>query len=288
VLKTGLIYDDVFIGRYYEYLDERGKPLANITLEDLKQHTLRLTDEDGDPYQHYPIFNCLIFDTTLNGGTETHHLCEGNWYKIENGYIAKLKAYLDPLCADLTLPAYSHDGEGAYNVAVAAGDGAILCLDKGNIGPPGQTQIEPCDLYTVTDGHGVFNHVKISTLSAQLSHLFNQGTNAIELLKLDQESVDRLKAMISNKVGNGVAAQFVQPIDDKKYHVVFGIVTHKDKHLKSDNLPLFSRISLMRNMKALQTMSVRANFGFIEDASQKNQGKQKKRKKKGQDKPSQS
>lgn len=275
-----LVYDDVFVNKYYEYLEARGKTLANLTLEDLKQHALRLTDEDGDPYQRYPIFSCLIFDTTLNGGAETYHLCEGNWYKIESGYIAKLKAYLDPFCADLTLPAYNHDGEGSYNLAVATGDAAILCLDKGNIGPPGQTQVEPCDLYMVTDGCGVFNHIKISTLSAQLSHLFNQGTNAIELLKLDQEAVDRLKAAVSDKVGNGSAVQFLQPIDEKIFHVVFGIITHKDKQFKSDNLPLFSRISLMRNMKALQVMSVRANFGFIEDVSQKSQGKKKKRKKK--------
>lgn len=278
-----LVYDDVFIDRYYDYLEKRGRPLADITLEDLKQHTLRLTDEDGDPYQRYPIFNCLILDTTLNGGTETYHLCEGNWYKIESAYIAKLKAYLDPLCTDLTLPAYNHDGEGAYNLAAAAGDAAILCLDKGNISPPGQTQIEPCDLYKVGDGHGVFYHIKISTLSAQLSHLFNQGTNAIELLKLDRESVALLKASITNKAGNGTAAQFIQPIDDQKYHVVFGIVTHKDKQLKSNNLPLFSRVSLMRSMRALQVMSVRANFGFIEDASQKNPGKKKARKKKNGD-----
>lgn len=275
---ASLIYDDVFIDRYYDYLESNNKTAGDISLGDLTKHTLRLTDEDGNPHQRFPIFNCLIFDTTLNGGSETFHLCEGNWYRIENEYVAKLKTYLDPLYADLALPPYNHDGEGAYNEAVAAGDPAIVCLDKGNIAAPGQTQIEPCDLYTVTDGHCIFNHVKISTLSAQLSHLFNQGTNAIELLKLDPESVDRLKAGIEEKAAEGTAQQLLQPLDDQKFHVVFGIVTHKDKQLMSDNLPLFSRISLMRNMKALQVMSVRASFGFIEDISPKNQGRKKKRK----------
>src|SRR5690606_39070215 len=95
------------------------------------------------------------------------------------------------------------------------------------------------------------------------------------------QSVDRLKAAIGEKAADGTVEKFSQPIDDQKFHVVFGIVTHKDKELKSDNLPLFSRISLMRNMKALQVMSVRASFGFIEDTSPTSQGKKKKRKKKG-------
>lgn len=275
---ASLVYDDVFIGRYYDYLEAHEKTLATIAIDHLKQHSLRLTDEDGNPRERYAIFNCLIFDTTLSGGAETYHLCEGNWYRIENDYIAKLKTLLDPLCSDLSLPTYDHDGEGEYNLAVAAGDNAIICLDKGNISSPGQTQIEPCDLCTVANGYTVFIHIKISTMSAQLSHLFNQGTNAIELLKLDVDAAVRLKATIAEKAAVGVADQFTQPIEDQKFHVVFGIVTHKNKDQKSGNLPLFSRISLMRNMKALQIMSVRASFGFIEDGSPKTEGKKKKRK----------
>jgi len=58
------------------------------------------------------------------------------------------------------------------------------------------------------------------------------------------------------------------------------MVTHKYPKHKSSNLPLFSRISLMRNLKALQVRGVKANFGFISDESPKSQGKKKKRKKK--------
>ena len=65
--------------------------------------------------------------------------------------------------------------------------------DKGNIAPARQTQVEPCDLYAANDGHAAFGHIKISTFSAALSHLFNQGTNAISLLKLDNDAVTRLR-----------------------------------------------------------------------------------------------
>ena len=275
-----LVYEDVFIGRYYEYLDENGKRLRDIGLDDLKRHTVRLTDEEGSPKQRFPIFNCLIFDTTLGRGTEVYHLVEGDWYKVESNYIAKLKAFLDPLHADLPLPPFNHAGEGAYNEAAAAGDDHIVYLDKGNIAPLGQTQVEPCDLYVVNEGHANFSHIKVSTFSAQLSHLFNQGTNAIELLKLDDDALTRLKALITERGAGRRIDGLLEPLDEQKFRVVFGVVTHKDKEQKSDNFPLFSRISLMRNMKALQLMGVGGRYGFIEDQTPRKQGKKKARKKK--------
>lgn len=274
------IYDDVFIGRYYEYLEENGKGLRGIDLDDLKRHTVRLTDEEGNPRQRFPIFKCLIFDTTLGSGTEVYHLVEGDWYKVESDYIARLKAFLDPLYSELPFPAFNHAGEGAYNKAVAAGDDQFVCLDKGNIAPAGQTQIEPCDLYTSTGGHANFGHIKISTFSAELSHLFNQGTNAIELLKLDGDAVSRLEALITKRRAGQSTDGFFEPLGEQRFRVAFGIITHKDKNRRSDNLPLFSRISLMRSMKTLQIMGVGGSYGFIEDQTPRKQGKKKIRKNK--------
>lgn len=45
-------------------------------------------------------------------------------------------------------------------------------------------------------------------------------------------------------------------VRDRKCSIVFGIVTRKDPAGRSLNLPLFSRISLMRGMKALQLVDV--------------------------------
>jgi uncharacterized protein (TIGR04141 family) len=163
---------------------------------------------------------------------------------------------------------------------VAAGDDSIICLDQENISPAGETQIEPCDLYSVAAGAAIFQHVKVSTLSSQLSHLFNQGTNAIELIKLEAEAVEKLKKLIEAAAGPAKTASLVAPLDEQKYEVIFAVVTHKDKSGKSGNLPLFSRISLMRSMKALQLMSVKGGYGFVPDETVKTPGKPKKRKKK--------
>ncbi len=277
----GRIYDDVYIGRYFDYLDERVVDVATMGIDDLRRHVLVLTDEDGNSRDRYSIYKSLVFDTTLEGAAgETFHLCEGNWYRIENSYIARLNAYLDPLFAASDLPAYSHASEGEYNAAVAAGDAAIACLDTRNISPNGQSAVEPCDLLTVRGGVATFYHVKISTLSAQLSHLFNQGVNAVELMRLEPQAIDKLDALIRDLLAGGDPDALLALVRERKYRIVFGIVTRKDPARKSLNLPLFSRISLMRVMKALQLMDVPGSVIFIADQAVAAEGRKKKRKKK--------
>ncbi|MDD5585343.1 MAG: TIGR04141 family sporadically distributed protein [Alphaproteobacteria bacterium] len=272
------IYEDVYIGKYHEYLEENNYEIRSLGIENFKRHKLCLSDEEGSPRgENYSIYKSLIFDTSLNKGAEAYHLREGQWYKIETDYVSELESFLDPLWEDIKLPPYNHEREGVYNEDVADKDDAFICLDEENISPLKQTQIEPCDLYTAKDAIAVFCHVKRSTFSSQLSHQFNQGTNAIELLKLEQQAMAKLKVLITEKKG-GAAVPFIKPLDEQNFHVRFCIVTRKDKNGKSRNLPLFSRISLRRSMKALRVMSVRGSFGFINDESPKTTGKEKKRK----------
>ncbi|WP_457811890.1 DUF6119 family protein [Sinorhizobium meliloti] len=277
----GLVYDDVYIGRYYEYLDDHEVDFNAMEIDDLRRHALLLTDEDGNIRDRYTIYKSLVFDTALQDAQgETFHLCEGNWYRIDDTYIARLSAYLDPLFSDSDLPAYNHPSEGEYNAAVAAGDAAIACLDKQNISPAGQTAVEPCDLLAVRDGIATFYHVKVSTLSAQLSHLFNQGVNAIELMRLEPQAVENLEELIHDVMDGGDPDALVTLVKDRKYRIVFGIVTRKAPAGRSLNLPLFSRISLMRSMKALQLMDVPGRVMFIADQVVAAEGRKKKRKKK--------
>jgi uncharacterized protein (TIGR04141 family) len=277
----GLVYDDVYIGRYFAYLDEHAVDLDGLGVEDLRRHALVLTDEDGNGRDRYSIYKSLVFDTTLEGAEgETFHLCEGNWYRIDNTYIARLGAYLDPLFAVSDLPAYAHASEGEYNGAVAAEDAVIVCLDTQNISPNGQSAVEPCDLLAVRDGVATFYHIKVSTLSAQLSHLFNQGVNAVELMRLESQAVDKLEALVRDLMLEGDPDALVALVRDRKYRIVFGIVTRKDPVGRSLNLPLFSRISLMRGMKALQLMDVPGSVIFIADQAVAAEGRKKKRTKK--------
>ena len=113
-------------------------------------------------------------------------------------------------------------------------------------------------LYTIENGGAVLIHIKISTRSSGLSHLFNQGINSIELLRTSEEAKSKLKNMLPKE-------NMKNPIDQDKFKVVFGIITAKDKSKKSDNLPIFSRISLMRVIKQLGLMGIQREVILIKD-----------------------
>lgn len=282
--RAGKVYDDIFIDRYHEYLADAGINIGTIDVDTLKRHQLVLTNDDGSVVRdRHSIFKSLVFDTTLDDGAESYHLCEGHWYLIDSGYVARLKAYLDPLCKDTTLPDFSHADEAAYNVAAAAAKEGRICLDKKNISPAGQKQVEPCDVYEVVDGRAILHCVKISTLSAQLSHLFNQGTNSVNLMRSEEAALTNMRTLVGAGLLEAEKEALVAPLNNDKFRVTFGIVTHKDKQEKSGNLPLFSRISLMRCMKELKRMGIEAEYCFIPDISPRSDGKKRKRQKKGAD-----
>jgi uncharacterized protein (TIGR04141 family) len=277
---TSLRYKDVYIDRYYEYLEAKGHSVEGIDAISLEAHRLKLTDDDGRSPKGWPILKCLLFDTCLDDGTQTFHLADGNWYAVENSYIAKLRTRLDPLCFDLGLPAYRHTDEGSYNAAVADSNTSYVFLDKSNIAPAGQKAVEPCDLYSVEDGIAILYHIKRSTVSTKLSHLFNQGVSSIELIKSEETCMEALKKSISTRAPGNSQDGLFAPLKDSKFRVVYGIVTHRfeKKDQASAILPLFSRISLMRAARSLRMYSADCRFGFIEDQSGKQPGIKKERK----------
>lgn len=276
-----LLYPDVQLSTYYEYLEENGFNVADIAYQDLCRHHLNLVDEDDNVRERFTILRCLLFETSLGAKGHTFHLTETKWYRVENAYLQKMQEALDPLCADLGFPEFKHSDEGEYNISVAETNTTLICMDRADISPTTQTQIEPCDIYTVVDEQAVFYHVKRSTHSSQLSHLFNQGANAIEILKLEPESIQKLLDIIGSAVADDtIGAALSMPVNEQKFKVVFGIITHKDPSLKSNNFPLFSRMSLMRTVRWFMVAGTDCEYGFIKDSTDE-KPKSKSRKKKG-------
>lgn len=262
------LYPDVQLTTYYDYLEQNGFDVSGLTFEDICRQHLNLVDEDEKVRERYTILRCLLFETSLGAKGHTYHLTETKWYRVENAYLQKIQQALDPLCADLGFPDFDHGDEGKYNITVTEMNTALVCMDKTDIGPTMQTQIEPCDIYAALDDQAVFYHVKRSTHSSQLSHLFNQGMNAIEILKVEPESVQKLLAIIESKVSDEAARTMLSaPVNGQKLKVVFGIITHKDPSLKSLNFPLFSRMSLMRTVRWFMVAGTGCEYGFIKDSS---------------------
>ena len=138
--------------------------------------------------------------------------------------------------------------------------------------------IEPCDLYSVDGDIGVFHHIKRSTVSTRIEPPVQSGKQCHRTDKLEETCLNNLRELITARVSADSCASFVAPLAGKKYRVVFGIVTHKERTRKSENLPLFSRVSLMRIARSLRLKDTSCQFGFIPDLSERKAGVTKKRK----------
>lgn len=259
------LFDDVAMPYYYKYLKVRGIRLDTVDIDLLRKHKLHLCDQDGQPQETFRVFDCLIFDSEIDGTSPHYHLCDGQWYALDRDFVAKLQADLDPYFVETTMPDFDHEGEGEYNEAVAAASPDYICLDKKNIARVGQTPIEPCDLFSVEGPAAVHTHVKISTRSQLLSHLFNQGLTAIEAIRLDPEMRQRYLDLVRANLGGRDGRRFTAPIEADNHCVVYSIVTHKPAAARSKNLPLFSQISLRRAIRQLTMWKVGVRCCYVPD-----------------------
>jgi uncharacterized protein (TIGR04141 family) len=256
--RSSLEFNDIYIGDYRHYLEDCEVESINNII-DLKNHKLKIIDENNETIKTFSIYKCLLYECEINNNH--YNFCEGEWYQIDNDYFNRIIETLDTYFIDNhnLLIECEETKEDAYNLAVANSNPEIFCLDKSNISPAGQTQIEPCDLLANNNDMVELIHVKISTRSSSLSHLFNQGYNSVTILRMMEESRIKLKALIAND------PELSRLIDEDKFSILYGIITKKPPLKKSRNLPLFSRISLFRVINNLKLMKIPCYLFFIKD-----------------------
>ncbi|MGJ4844350.1 DUF6119 family protein [Leifsonia sp. Le1] len=275
------LHHDVFLARYYDYLESNGTSVATLDREALDRHHLVILNDDETPRTRFRIYKSLIFTASLPAAGATFHLMEGNWFRFDDDYIARLNKELGRALETSILPSSKRNLEGEYNIDVAAEMPNAVLLDKKNMSPSGQTQVEPCDVLVKIDGLAVFVHVKFSTASAQLSHLFNQGSNAMQLLRSIDEVRPKLEALVRKEASAPeVAEDLIALIDRNNIKVHYAIVTHKKPDGGVENLPLFSRMSLRRSLATFKSMSVPVTFAFVPNEAPDRKPTKKTRKKK--------
>lgn len=262
------ISDDVYLDDYFEEVENsRQLDLTTIDLKDLKNHRLELLDENDFVDSDFSIFKSLIYDTNLNSENETFHFSDGNWYKVSTDFVEKLNLDVERIGTKLSLPPYNHANENAFNKDVPNSDSNFACFDQNLIYLAGETPFEMCDLFCLEQDQVNFYHVKRSTRSAGLSHLFNQGINSIELMiRVENCISDEVVPRILSKTSDATARKALLCLQGRKIKVVFAIIS-KNHDATPKNLPLFSRISLRRAIQYLHLLNVDVELGFIEDNS---------------------
>lgn len=88
------------------------------------------------------------------------------------------------------------------------------------------------------------------------------------LLVEQQAARQRLAALVSEKSGGTCPPDVLDALEHRRFAVSFVIVTHKDEAGRSENLPLFSRLSLRRQMRAITRTQTPAKFEFVKDTTE--------------------
>lgn len=239
------------------------------SMEQFKGAKLQILNEDQEIIKAYPIEECFVFDCIHN--SKHYHFCDGSWYCVNERYIQRIEQTLERgirQAEDYGLPFYRHQNEGEYNMAVPSSDSSYICLDRSTIAPASQTQIEPCDLVRLNNEELQLFHIKLGTRSAMLSHLFNQGIVSLDLLRSEESSRCKLKEILNDRNLNDLD-NYNMAIDSKNFSVIFGIVTHQEIEKGVHLLPLFSKISLYRVIKSLETRNTEWGLVFIPKEEQK-------------------
>jgi uncharacterized protein (TIGR04141 family) len=270
------VFDDVYIKHYREYLELRGTDQGTFSADDLKHDYLVLLDGSQAQRQRWSIYKSLVFEVSA-GSSYTYHFSDGLWFKVATSLIVSLREDIDPFWVDADLPQHEWESEAKYNEEASKVLRAV-CLDKSNVSPKGQTSVEPCDILRVDSKIPDLVHVKIGTSSANLSHLFNQAANSAELLLSVDQSRVKLKKLIEKKSDVETATRVFKDVEERNFSVTIAIVSHKrTPEKKSDNLPIFSRISLRRSLRILRAMRVPVSVQLVPDATNRS-GRKKARK----------
>lgn len=273
---TSPVFDDVYVKHYREYLESHDVDPDTFSVDVLKHDYLVLLDGSHAQRQRWSIYKSLVFEVS-DDPNYTYHFSDGLWFRVSTDLIVSLRKDIDPFWIDANLPDHSWASEGEYNEKVSDKIGAI-CLDRTSVSPKGQTAIEPCDILRVDKATPELIHVKIGTSSANLSHLFNQAANSAELLRTAEQARQKLQRLVEKKSDAGTAASVSKAVEEDRFLVGIAIVSHKrTPEKKSDNLPIFSRISLRRALRALRAMRVPVTIQMVPDATNRS-GKKKPRK----------
>lgn len=270
------IFDDVYVKHYREYLEAHDVELESMSVQILKHDYMLLLDGSNNQRQRWSVYKSLVYEVA-DGSDYSYHFSDGAWFRVAADLIVTLRQDVDPYWIDANLPEHRWSSEADYNKEVSDALHAV-CLDQTNVSPKGQTAIEPCDILRMVDSEVELVHVKIGTSSANLSHLFNQAVNSAELLRTAKESSQKLHKLVEKKADLATADSVLASVESDEFKVAIAIVSHKrTPERKSDNLPIFSRISLRRALRTLSAMRVPVSVQLVPDATNR-AGKAKPRK----------
>ncbi|MET9640083.1 DUF6119 family protein [Streptomyces virginiae] len=195
-------------------------------------------------------------EAQISLGSRRFCLTDGEWYELGARFVDRIRATVTRLfqpSPSVELPTW-HKGqtERQYNASVPDTHPQMLCMDRKNAHNPvgsSQSHFEVCDLLTndgtlvmVKPAHGG---------SGPLSHLFNQGIVAVQLLQ-DAE----VRRQFTERAAAESKGAILLPADFVPRRVVFAIKLGNGSTLTPETLFPFSQITLAQTARTLEQAGI--------------------------------
>ncbi|WP_326710102.1 TIGR04141 family sporadically distributed protein [Streptomyces sp. NBC_01474] len=223
-----------------------------------------------DSHQLAKIRTVKWIEANVSLGARHFCLLDGTWYEIGAACLKTIRstlARLFPETPSVRLPEWTAGmTEGVYNDKVMDQPYArnYVSMDKAFANNPLKrtNRIELCDLLVDDD---TFVLIKPAHgHSAPLSHLYNQGLVAIQMMR---ESAD-VRAEFRHKVFTKSNGKRVLPEDFSPRHLVFAIYLKRGTTLTPDTLFAFSQVTLAQTAKQLEQWGVTVEVIGIKEAEE--------------------
>ncbi len=195
------------------------------------------------------IYQSLITEFAI--GDKYYLLAFGDWYEIKQDFFNSVMDFIRSIpIANVDLPSFSHNGEGAYNEDVCSEENSDFCLlDQANYTSTGygRSRVEPCDIVT-RDKKMI--HVKVGGSSSKLSHMISQGLVSSKIFANDPDFRQHINVKVESKFGSDF---FSENLANSEVEIVYAIIDRGDRDVYGA-LPFFTKVNLMSAIHELKSM----------------------------------
>jgi len=253
--SNGTIYSEV---RLDDYLYSIRNRRSVINTGSLRRDHITLLYEGEAGRRLGSVYKCIIAEVELSEGT--FQLVDGNWYELEQSFVEEIRNRVRAIpISDINFPDHQQgDHESTYNMQAAESLQALL-MDRQLVGlGGGRNRIEVCDL--LLDGL-TFIHVKKRSSSSTLSHLWSQGTVAMEALLSDSVFRDAVRQKIEC-IGPNYKNVVDENLVGTRCALIY-LIVGTDREHPASGLPFFSQVALMGAVQRLTTMGIRIHIAGV-------------------------
>lgn len=246
-------HKDIFLKDFLETV----RDADNLTADYLKRrHVYQIHSDTGMVEGKWSVYYCI--NCEISKDNKTFILTDGKWYEVDSTFVAQINGQINKVKKhNISLSAIENEKEAEYCQRLCKSNKSYYALmdQKLIMYGGGHSKIEFCDLFT-TDKK--FIHLKRYSGSSVLSHLFTQGVNSAKLFLSDVE----FRKKVNQKLPPAHKSDPDNMPVSRNYEVVFGIISEYADTVPQ-NLPFFSKITLMRTMQELTVMGYKMSIAGI-------------------------